>query len=589
MALAECALFIICLASAACASPAPPSLSSSQACPEYVTRTVDQSPGRGNDTQACLQPSGPPCATLAYALSQLMDCLQILINGSSLNLSTPVHVRGVHGVVLRAAEPGERVVVSCEATGHAGLYFEEVNDTQLHGLTLHGCSVLHPSAALVPTYDQFYPNITSALFFSRCVNITLEDCSFTSSRGSGVSIFNSGGNISVTNLYFLNNTLVVNCTGPSCYNVSVGMNIKMTYCQLVTNCTSPQPVSVYNSHSHYVISNCTFDGNNNSFTSDVAQTEAILSYSVHRTISHGGGAEIRLEGQATGNLFEITHSNFTRNFALWGGGLEVGIGEDSNSNTVKVTSSIFSHNSALVGGGVRMGVFPPTGYDGYGYEQMGNRFLIQNSVFEQNAAISAGAISFLSNAQLNNTNLTHLTVLESHFISNFANDSGAAVAINAWSNEIGGFPTYVEFIDCYFKDNTIDFQVDATEIFGLGVINTEKIPVIFSGNTTFYGNSGSAVVASSAVIVMNGTVEFSDNWSINGAGVVLMSLAWIQLTPGARVSFISNSAFMRGGAIYSSFATSQVRISSKELIALLQHQIQQQLCSHLRMGCCREI
>ena len=129
----------------------------------------------------------------------------------------------------------------------------------------------------------------------------------------------------------------------------------MTYCELDSECSSPQPESVYNSYSNYLIRNCTFYGNNNSDASDLTQTEDILSYLVHRTLSHGGGVEIRLEGVATRNTFTISDCNFTRNIALWGGGLEVGIGEDSSHNTVSVISSVFHENSGLVGGGLRMG------------------------------------------------------------------------------------------------------------------------------------------------------------------------------------------------------------------------------------------
>ena len=213
-----------------------------------------------------------------------------------------------------------------------------------------------------------------------------------------------------------------------------------------------------------------------------------------------------------------------------------------------------------------MGVFPPTGYDGYGHEEKMNVFTIFNTTFEQNFAISAGALSYLSNAQLSNANLSHLHVIQSVFVNNKANDSGAAVAVSAWNNEIGGFPTYVEFEDCVFETNTIHFQVDITEIFGLGVVNSEKIPLIFTGNSTFRDNFGSAVVASSTVVSMNGSVDFEYNWGINGGGVVLMSLAWIQLNPGVRVNFFKNWAFMRGGAIYSEFVTSQVRNSSRYCI-----------------------
>ena len=130
----------------------------------------------------------------------------------------------------------------------------------------------------------------------------------------------------------------------------------------------------------------------------------------------------------------------------------------------------------------------------------------------------------------------------------------------------GGFPTYAEFTDCSFKFNHLVFEVDVTQVYGLGVVNAEQIPVIFTGNTSFLGNAGSAVVASSTVVVLNGSVDFENNWSINGAAIVLISSSWIKLMPGVRVMFSENEAFLRGGAIYSDFFASQVQNSSRYCI-----------------------
>ena len=544
-------------------SASSPASSTAQAppCADYTQRTVDED--RGEDVPGCLQSGGPACASLDYALSEVGNCLMVHIN-SSLNLTAPVHVSDVYGIVI-AGDGSE--TVSCGLG--AGIYFDKANDTSLEGLAFKECSVTHLSAVLSPAEDLFYPNVSSALFFERCLNISITNCSFTSNVGSGVTLFNSGGQVVIRNSSFVNNSLpTMDCSGQDegCYNISVGLEIKMTYCELGVDCWIPQPQTVFNSHSRYIVEDCVFSGNNNSFSPDATESEAIMSYAVHRTLSHGGGIEIRLEGRATGNQFEIRDSKFIHNTALWGGGLEVGIGEDCSNNAVTVIGSNFSMNTALVGGAVRMGVFPPTSYDGYGYEEKNNVFTIFDCTFESNRAISAGAISYLSNAQLNNSVLTHLEITQCHFQFNHVNDSGAAVGITGWNNEIAGFPTYVEFKNCNFYNNIISFHADVTKIYGVGIVNTEHIPVKFYGNTTFINNQGSALVVSSTVVFLNDNIDFEGNWAINGAGIFLVGLAWINLSPGVRINFFNNQAYLYGGGIYSAYAIPQVHNSTRYCI-----------------------
>ena len=518
---------------------------------------------REQNDPACLRDGGPACGSLDYALSNVTDCLMVRIN-SSLNLTTSLYISDVYGLVI-AGQGTE--TIACEAG--AGIYFERANDTSLEGISFSECSVAHPSAVLSPTQDLFYPNVSSAMYYEECLNINIANCNFTSSMGSGVTIFDSGGQVTITNSNFVNNSdPSMSCSteskqGRGCYNISVGLEIKMTYCKLKSECRMPQPQSVFNSYGNYTIKDCLFSGNNNSFYTSALESEAILSYNVHRTLSHGGGLEIRLEGMATGNVFDIDNCKFENNTALWGGGLEVGIGEDCSNNTVSVSSTLFSQNSALVGGALRMGVFPPTTYDGYGYEEKNNVFNLFNCTFEGNTAVSAGAISYIANSQLSNLNLSHLVVTKTHFNYNQASDSGAAVAVTGWTNEIGGFPTYVEFTDCSFFRNKINFHVDVSKIYGIGVVNTEKIPIKFNGNTTFMQNAGSALVISSTVVYLNDNVEFSGNWALNGAGIFLTGLAWINLDAGVRITFADNRAYLYGGAIYSAYAIPQVHNSSR--------------------------
>ena len=508
----------------------------------------------GNDTVGCLE-AVVPCLTLEYALQthQLSDNTVVRLNYSTntLHVLKPIHVSHRTGLVILGASV-EQQVLWCDFG--AGIAFEDVDNVCIENVAFQGCSILHKTTAFHPSVNETFPAVSSALFFYHSMNLTVHGCTFTSDRGSGISMYDVGGEVLFKDSLFFNNTLLFSCHTGACYNKSVGIYIEKTYCGNFSTCDFPVQPNSFTSYSSYTIENCTFYLNNNTVSPQLSRTEAILSYKEHRTLAHGGGLSIRLTGRATLNTFQVTNCNFTDNHALWGGGMEVGIGDDSSSNTVSVSESSFTENQALTGGGLRFGFFPPINYSGLGTEEKNNSYSIIDCVFNSNRAVSAGAISYISTRQNIGSEDSHLTVTETKFIDNCVNTSGAAIVMSAWYSEVGGFPTRVTITDCLFEGNRISMKIDETKMYGYGAVYTEDIPLVLSGANTFIQNHGSALVVSSTTVFMRGNILFQKNIGVNGGAIHLAGIAWVTLSPNLNLTFDRNEALLSGGAIFSAYS-----------------------------------
>ena len=340
-----------------------------------------------------------PCSTLRYAIKNdtLCDCTEISVNYSTgiahLNESVWVSYKSNISVIGIGAQ-----VVYCEF--EAGIAFEYVESIRVENLGWEGCSIVHPTTALEPSRDLYFPNVSSALYFYHSMDVDIANCNFTSQRGSGITMYDVGGLVRIENSAFINNSLEFDCKDNQCYNRSVGIQIEKTYCGDFFECLSPLDPTNYTSYSTYIIDNCVFHANNNTLSPKLSRTEAILSYREHRTLAHGGGLAIRLMGTAKFNSFKVSRCVFTENHALWGAGMEVGVGSECASNAIQVTDCNFTANMGLTGGALRFGLFPSLDYSGYGAKQPNNSFLITNTTFSSNFAQSAGAVSFFGNSQV---------------------------------------------------------------------------------------------------------------------------------------------------------------------------------------------
>lgn len=497
-------------------------------------RTIRVSREHGSNSPGCVNGTGEvACRNLSFALSpgSLLSNTTVYID-SDIPLSEPIVVFGnVSELAIRGNVDNDTAAPQVDCELGAGIAFESVDRVTVADISWNDCSVgFNASESL--SEDTI---LRTALYFDGGSNVSICGCSFTSNRGSGVCMYNVVGLVHIADTDFINNTLFSPCgnNSTSCYSQSLGLQVLGTDIH----------------HSLYTIEGCRFEGNRNTLSADSVRDEDILNYRRHRTVSHGGGVEVRLTGNSSHNVFRVENSKFIGNQALWGAGLEVGLGVSSEFNEVHVNRCDFVGNHALTGGGMRLTFFPSVNYDGYGTEDRHNSFTVYSCSFVENVAQTSGALSYFANRQLSRTNSTQIDIMNCNFTDNFANVSGAAIGLSAWNNEVGGYPTNANISNCTFHGNSISYHVDVTQAYGIAVVYTYGILLQIT-NSDFVSNFGSALVVSSTTVILAGEVLFDDNFGIYGGGLHLMGLSWITLTKGLNLTFHDNQAFLSGGAVF---------------------------------------
>ena len=128
---------------------------------------------------------------------------------------------------------------------------------------------------------------------------------------------------------------------------------------------------------------------------------------------------------------------------------------------------------------------------------------------------------------------------------------------------IYGYSVQPEFSNCRFRENNGIYQYllekNRTVVGRTFVtVYVEGIPTYFSGSILFYRNTGSALVAQAACIEFesNANISFIENFGRTGGAMAILGNAWVVVCEGTQLTFNSNVASERGGAIYA-FQTEQ--------------------------------
>ena len=179
----------------------------------------------GKNEEACLKhKSDVHCKTLQYALDGCGNCTTIQVTYSH-SLSAAVYVSRRHGIAVfgSASHP---VVMSCSNASNAsngmaggsdndtayryssgdvvetgGLALYSSTNVTFQNLVLENCSIIHGSITNSSSFTS-----TSAMYLWGCADVTLSDCGFHSSNGSGLTLVDSAGTTSVQNCRFFDNS-----------------------------------------------------------------------------------------------------------------------------------------------------------------------------------------------------------------------------------------------------------------------------------------------------------------------------------------------------------------------------------------------
>ena len=556
---------------------------------------------QGEDTNECwYQGQDAPCLTLDYAIEGIHETSTstrhpwIYLQNGTYELScrdtqnkTQCVFDGLSGIAdfglvgndtdsLGVHSPPP-VVVNCVRDGNTstGLTFLNINT----GITIkhvwfYGCGALQNSTSKNSTSNSneyTFFMFHAGLYFLLCKHLSLYHVWVTNSMGTGAVIYSTTGENSFSHCNFSVNKVPNHMM--SVYPGGGGLYLEFSYCLPgnLSSCNNTDGKSdipyEYVSNSTYHIFDCTFADNDASLLSTTAINDTfILPHArEHISFGRGGGLLIYFKGEARNNTITVNESNILHNRAVWGGGAFIEFQDNSSSNVFHMHSTSIESNESphniskgvgTGGGGMRLD------YIFFSYARVyNNTMLFDNCSLFDNTAYWGGGVSVCVSREQDKVIPTNaIEFKHCEWTSNKAR-LGAAVDLSLWHPVSNGAVVQVKFTDTIISSHHYDQPTGS--IVGIGAFYTDSVPAVFYGYANFAFNTFSAFAATSTSVDFFESASFIGNSGRKGGAIALFGSAYIRVHNGVSMTFIHNSAELKGGAIYSELVGERELISSR--------------------------
>ena len=524
----------------------------------------------GEDSAECLQSNSTQhaCQSLSFIAENLTqnEAVAIEIRSNLLNLTKPVEFRNYTGLTIIGAGP--IACIHCNVS-NAGLAFVLVRNLTLKLVAIKRCGALRESTSIDPDSPDETEYLSIALYLLNCTHVNIQYVDIQSSDGTGISVYDTNGVVDIKYSNVLDNRMESSTKGGG-----GGLHIEFTYCTpgVVGACLGH---GGFNRGSTYTISNCVFSNNHAQSNHSGFQVIPRSPTEIIPRVGKGGGLYLSIGSTAVNNSITIINCTFNSNSVnLQGGGALFEFLNSVRNNMISVFGTSFENNTCPEnsgrGGGINLGVMLYTLAQLNKTVPENNSFFCSECAFDNNSAqigggtvvvLTKGAGHGISTVQFERCNWT-------------CNSSplGAAVFISPgiWDYPEDGVLPVPKFTDCTFESN-IGFHIMkpmhngmSETLLGCGALFLSKLRVLFSGNTRFCGNNGSAVYMSQSVMEFDSqsTATFDGNTGKNGGAIAMYSSSSIRLHNDSNFTFTGNTAYSTGGAIFSSTFLPQLSYSS---------------------------
>lgn len=510
---------------------------------------------RGHNSQKCLDSNSSqdnPCESLSFVALNLTqkELVDIEILGEWLNLTQPANFSSFSNITIFGC-PINSTTIECTEFD-AGLSFVNVTDLSVTSVAILNCG-------LMTSTSSGAEKLLVAVFVLKCTNVYLCNVVIDSSSGTGLSLYDTNGTVTIDHCNFTNNG-IMNESDIS----GGGVHIEFT-CRPGTgrHCISHNG---RNTNSNYIIQNCLFAKN---VANSSCLNCAFISPFSNKSISLkgiGGGLYLRIGANATGNNFKIENCILDENQAnYFGGGMDVVFLHSAKNNIVIVYKTMFVRNKCLHshfsgGGGL---VIAPLQYNSY-FNKLdipNNTFICDLCSFENNTAnIMGGGTTIFASKETSREMLSTITFSRSLWTNN-KSPMGAALFISTgiWDYANKGYLPDVKFTNCTFESNNPVVNKPSNgmnvESVGYGVVFVSELRVIFEGISHFCNNMASAVHLTNSVMEFSSqsNVTFCNNTSYNGGAIAMYGASMIRIKEDSLLLWINNTAYSKGGAIYVDF------------------------------------
>ena len=447
--------------------------------------------------------------------------------------------------------PGEQQKVVIKCSSLTGLSFFWSDNVMLQSLTLYGCGGVHVSTSRNLSSQSFeLLMLQVAVYMLYCQNIHVVDVVIESSNGTGLTIYNTMGNVTISGCDFVENGFGMPYGGG-------GLQIEWSYCdpEKEWDCPEEDPSSLDNNNdSLYNIINCIF-------ISNMAQGGSLLSryYKLSNqgrdsyVFGRGGGVSIIFKGQASNNKIIMYYNILEGNQANHGGGFFIGYYDNAYNNSVEMSHMTVANNSNTRddhvvfsedrgGGGGKIEVHANVS------KQFVNYVKIFHSSILRNIGIIGGGLS------IETTSTLKIYISEVNFTTNTAYIGSACYFTNA----IDFNRHFLNLANCMFSNNTpvcdnIDAEYTVAILPCTGTLYSNSVPISFNGINIFSDNNASAIEAHGSPITINSGTNMSliGNSGSYGGAIALYKCSYIVLYNETNLTCINNMANTQGGAIFS--------------------------------------
>ena len=518
-------------------------------------------PHNGTDTDQCLDSnssSSTPCKTLSFVAENLTSkyLVQIEILCERLTLERSADFVKYTNLTLTG---GRNATIQCTQP-NVGLAFTLIDNLTLTSIRIEKCGSLRASTSLSHNVPQETLSLSVAVYILNCTNVAITSVDILWSNGTGLSMYDTTGTVSIQKCTFMKNLVEVSQQGGG------GLHIEFTICTpgWTTNCSDHNG---RNNNSHFFIKNCSFLENIANSPFDKHQFISPKYSTLIPRTGKGGGIYISIGSDATNNSISITNTLFHRNGAVFNsGGMLVELLNSATNNSVVVSEVTFKDNSCgnpklkyCVGGGLVVAFifYKETRVSG---PPRRNSFVCNFCTFGENVAFVGGGTGILVTKQRKSDYMSNITFSNSQWANNTA-PVGAAVdaSPDTLDYETQGVLPSPLFKNCSFSNNSA-FYLYSQNQYGLnisspgyGVVFSTEVKLIFEGRTSFKNNKGSGLYLPNSIIKFSeGTnATFVGNVGHNGGAIAMYGHSLMQIHNNSVFLFSENQASSMGGAIYS--------------------------------------
>ena len=361
-------------------------------------------------------------------------------------------------------------------------------------------------------------------------NVTIYSSAFTNNTNGG-----SGGgllmgsysdienNVNISNSIFNNNIIVVGGGGLHIYSITHNIHNNVTITNSAFNSNTAHDggglfihhVSDTDIHNNLTITNSAFidntvgrDGGGLLIYSDTYMhvhnhINIINSAFINNMVGHYGGGLFIYSDNHICNSINVTNSAFTNNIVSGdGGGLYIYSYTDIH-NDITITNSAFTNNT--------VGVNNKDGGNGGGLllesiNGIHNNITITNSTFTYNSVVDGGGLCIYS---YKDTDYNNVTIVS----SKFTNNKGSGLFFNSAKH----------------------YEIKLSKV---NIFNNNHSGIIAFNHVTVVFTEGHSIVA-------------NNSSPTDGGGIYLGKDSFLTTSNGGHTSFINNTAYRYGGAIYS--------------------------------------